>query len=117
MKVRTKFNVGDKIVGISKVWVIDVCPDCKGVGEIKFNNCSYVCKSCSGSGKRESYTKRSWEVGEYQTISCVVASEKEKGIEIYYNDVNDRFIAREQDCFLTKEEAQKECDKRNGKIR
>ena len=49
------------------------------------------------------------------SIEAVVGQEdKEKGIRIMYL-FEDYGWVKEQDCFATKEEAQKECDKRNEK--
>ena len=90
MEIRTKFKPKDK------VWVL---------------NC------ITGTEYKKDKVKSTelW-FEEEVTINCVKVVLWKDGILIRYAIEEDNCIEfREQNCFATKEEAQKECERRNGK--
>ena len=90
MKIETRFKPRDKI------WIADCV------------------KGTEYKGDKVSSTKLWFEIE--VTINCVKVVLWQDGILIRYAIEEDKNIEfGEQDCFATKEEAQKECDLRNGK--
>lgn len=90
MEIKTKFKPQDKI------WIADCL------------------KGTEYEGDEVRPTKLWFEVE--VTINCVKVVLWKDGILIRYAIEEDKNREiREQDCFVTKEEAQKECDRRNGK--
>lgn len=118
MEIRTKFNKDDKVFHIRQVYKKIICPACKGVGKFMIDDVECICNTCKGD-KKIFIEQMVWIVDEniYQIGKIVIVSRytKENSIEYYRNTYGEQFIGKEQNCFATKEEAQKECDKRNGK--
>lgn len=111
MEIKTKFNVGDKVWTINQGEVQEKCPICNGKERVKIKNKSYMCPECNGDG----YVKKlhpEWKVFYYkrEIWRLIINRSKE---EIYSVEGNEYKV---KDCFATKEEAQKECDKRHGKV-
>ena len=95
MEIRTKFNVGDKVWHLERVFneetdemELKVSPSPKRIRRIDF---------CCWRG-----------------LSNLIFTEITY-ITDYLNNTTCILHLPEQDCFATKEEAIKECDKRNGK--
>lgn len=91
MEIKTKFNIGDK------VWCIDKYTE----------ENEYIWRVDTCWGKWEIYGFRVFDDGVY----CVLFEENYRNKRYFES----RYNYKEQDCFLTKEQAQKECDRRNGK--
>lgn len=118
MEIKTKFNVGDKVFVIDKNRITMVCPECQGIGELKFNEITYYCKECNGKGKVQSDDLK-WVIREkVKEITKIDTHSDRGGTDIYYKDNGfySDFIGEEKNCFATKEQAQAECDKRNKSI-
>lgn len=112
--VHHKYKVGDNLIGITERYEQVECPSCKGCSEIKFNGGIYECKSCHGTGKVSS-DKKKWSLNDkFRKVDKVkiIKTENEYKVEYYTNNIYNDFIGFEENVFLTKEEAQKECDKR-----
>jgi len=87
MEIKTKFNVGDY------VWFIDY--ETKGLTITHW------------------YVVKSFQI--YKIKICLYNDEYESD-SIVYSNVRSGISQIEEDlCFATKEQAQKECDRRNGK--
>ena len=91
MEIRTKHEISDK------VWYIE---------KTNIQN-EYIWRVITCFGKWEIYGFRIFNDGIY----CVLFEENYRNKFNFETDYNHK----EQDCFATEEEAQKECDKRNGK--
>lgn len=92
MEIKTKFNVGDK------VWIIEFIAGTK-----------YI--------KEKAIPTKVWFVSyedvEIKGFTIMQLENGETGIFVNLKSTNLGFL--ESECFSTKEEAQKECEKRNGK--
>lgn len=91
MEIKTKFNVGDKI------WVIEFVAGTKYIKE------------------KATPTKVwfiSYEDIEITGFNVMLIENKKAGIFVNLKNTNLGFL--ESECFATKEEAQKECEKRNA---
>ena len=119
MEIRTKFNVNDEIWTINKIHGYERCPKCRGNSKVLVGNIDYYCKECYGEGKKLSQEVK-WRVSENSyTITQIKTFTDEGGTDVTYfgGKIWDRsYLGEEKNCFATEEEAQKECDKRNGTI-
>jgi DNA-directed RNA polymerase subunit RPC12/RpoP len=120
MEMKTKFNVGDNIWTIKQVNKYIKCPKCKGNSKELIGNIEYHCANCYGTGKKLTQ-ELEWIVQKENPckITRIRLLQDENRIYIDYlggtNIFNADYLGAEQDCFATKAEAQKECDRRNGK--
>lgn len=118
MEIRTKFNVKDKlyVIGINKQE--EECKICNGIGRVLIKHKSFSCPDCNGKGRQ--YTGKHWEIYMSETYPRKIYIEIEEGekpkISYVFRWSDIPSYIDEKDCFKTKEEAQKECDRRNGKI-
>lgn len=91
MEIRTKFNIGDKI------WFIDRYTEKN----------EYIWRVITCWGK--------WEILGFKVfgdgVYCVLFEEGYRNKQHFES----REIYKEKNCFATKEQAQKECERRNGK--
>ena len=109
MEIRTKFNVGDKVWTIRQSEVAEKCPICNGKEKIKIKNKKYRCPECDGDGYiRKLYPE--WVVFDRkrEIKEIIIDIDRELIYSVEYN----KYDAK--DCFATKEQAQKECDRRNA---
>lgn len=90
MEIRTKFNIGDKVIYIDKF--------------TENNETKWRVMDCFG--KCEIYGFRVFA----DSVYCILFEENYRNKFNFDTDYNHK----EEDCFLTKEEAQKECERRNG---
>lgn len=94
-----------------------ICSYCNGKAEIQYKNRKYECPICNGTIIEKEY--KEWIVGSKNQIhKIIIYDDKENKYILLFdsydcNDYDEEIV--EQDLFATKEEAQKECDKRNGK--
>ena len=92
MEIKTKFNIGDKVIFIDKF--------------IDNNKNKWKVIDCFGK----------WEINGFRVFAdgvyCVLFEEKYRNKLYFETDYNHK----EEDCFLTKEEAKEECDKRNSEM-
>lgn len=109
MNIKTKFNVGDKIWTIYETEPIEKCPLCNGAEMVKIKNKNYICPECKGNGY---ITKKyfEWVVFVYakEIIKIIINHDKKLIYSVGHNEYDAK------DCFLTKAEAQTECDRRNN---
>lgn len=120
MEIKTKFNVGDIIWTIRQVNKEIKCPKCRGNAKVLVGNIEYYCEECYGTGKVLS-NELEWIVQKENPCKITrirILVEKNR-TEITYLGGEDIFkadcLAEEQNCFINKEQAQAECDKRNNK--
>lgn len=127
MKIKTKFDIGDKIYRIHEtdfehMW----CPECDGEGEIKLKTDKiWTCPECNGEKKLVKDIPKQWRLWddriEYpydHTYGLEVTEIKidiwENGrCEIDYFFRNGHSWSEDDDLFATEEEALKACDIKN----
>lgn len=91
MKITNKFNIGDKVYKTKRYYDKEI-----------------ECKECGSITRKYIYKPKR------VTIESITALIDKKGYEIrYFYKKEDFYCAAEEDLFLTKEEAQKECDRLN----
>ena len=139
MNITTKFDLGDKVWHIrydtNPIHV--TCTFCAGTGRIIGRDESKDdCRKCHGKGYNIEYQKMAWYISNHSlTVGQVsVTIIKSDGIETYpvqfdnfkpRDEREERYMMVEtgigsgmiynvNDLFATREEAEKECDKRNG---
>jgi RecJ-like exonuclease len=117
MEIKTKFNVNDKlyVIGVNKKE--ERCKICNGTGTVLIKKKIFTCPECNGKGRE--FTKQHWEIYMSETYPEKINIEIEEGQKpkisyvFMWSDIPE--YIDEKDCFATKEQAQKECDRRNGK--
>lgn len=121
METRTKFNVGDKVWIIQRNnYIYENCDICENTGAVKIKGKEFLCPECRG--ERKKIYKVNWDVTEEarEIKEIIIKKLENRPLKISYFclDKSNHYIIEihDEDCFATKEEAQKECDKRNGKI-
>ena len=112
----TKYDIGHLLYVINKEGIFEdaVCPSCDGFGYLFTPNTNnkVQCTSCYASGtKIGKYMSSEWRIKKGLTEVYQIHI-TDRGY-IQYENPWDSYYA-EEDVFLTKEEAQAECDKRNG---
>lgn len=109
------YNIGDKIVAIERRVELIKCPKCKGKPRIIYDNITYQCECCEGIG--EVYSKEKWIVIKpFKKITRIlidVDNEGKKDIRYFTNSQIPTCIGKKEDCFISEEDAIKECEKRN----
>lgn len=141
MEIKTKFGIGDIIYIIEEVVRYETCVSCNGKGDVDaiINNekVNIKCPTCRGFG-RISSENRVWRVVKERKIGMCNPTIKviyrvheiiiredgidyvlilHEGSKLHYVDRKRRYgiTLREEDgMFSSIEEAQKECDRRNG---
>lgn len=139
MIIESKFNFGDKVYPITKqpelIWIS--CESCNGSGTINLkNNKEYTCPICYGLKGKVDRGKEKWRLVDdfseenkkrYQeqgrrlsvplTIGKIDAECTPDKIKFGYmcieTEIDSGDRRNENNLFISREEAQKECDKRN----
>lgn len=113
--MKNKYNIYDKLYQVREKYyqTIHPCTNCDGDGKLLTTSGKILaCLQCEGSGKYFASQKK-FQVA---NLMIEVNSIKVEDSEIWYSDYEcpdfDDWIS-EENLFLTKEEAQAECDRRN----
>lgn len=121
MEFKTKFNIGDKIFIIQSTTYVgkNTCTACNGTKYINLDGDNFICPKCSGIGYIENYDKKQWRViteGEcaIRPIGKINVEIEGKNIDVTYFPRRMGSFFHEENCFGTEQEAQEECDRRNG---
>lgn len=134
MNIQTKYNFGELVYPISyrleRVKVPKNCPVCKDKGEIKLNGTMYTCPECRGYTYHTEDGDMEWYIDDCQgkigKIRAELYASKYEGkygneSEIRYmldsTGIGSGTLWKEEDLFISLEEAQAECDKRNTEIK
>lgn len=117
MKLETKFDVGDKVYSIITATPYEEqrCSMCAGIGSIPYMQGHVTCPLCHGSKVELKVSGNPvYIVSDKFTIKEIrIRIEDNQIFEDYLTD-NDLYYSS-ANTFSSKEEAQKECDKRSGK--
>lgn len=132
MEIKTKFNFGDRVYPIyhGKEDYREECPICKGKGTVFLVEKHYDCpgEGCYGNGYVNKCRDSKWFTSKELSDSFVI---QKIGIELhnpnnkkhshnrswtYVMAANSGNMLDENNCFISKEEAEKECIKRNLEI-
>jgi hypothetical protein len=110
-----KYNIGDEVYLLLEKYNTDVipCVTCEGLGNLKtVSGVEVKCAQCGGRGStRHGYNTQ--EVLKYKIeIEAIAIIYNNICYTNYYDNSETKWF-EEKDMFLTKEEAQAECDKRN----
>ena len=131
MDLHTRFNIGDKVVGISYCTkeYIQTCSICEGVGKIKVKDKEFTCPDCYGEGGRKEYKPQQWYIITDEGILSHYDKIIKIDVEITKKETKTQYMlgARysgsyggtlwdENDLFKTIEEAELECKKRNEEL-
>lgn len=113
MTLNTKFSIGDKVFSIGIVYEYEQqqCSMCAGNGTVPYMNQQVICPLCRGSKTEFKAVKEVWELKDESTVTGIQVL-IENGIVEEYKLDNSKFV-KATEIFLTKEEAQQECQKRN----
>lgn len=110
----TKYDIGDRVYMIHEKteFIESICKHCDGTGFFNSPNNLYQqrCGNCNGRGKCFEEDNPTY------TVTRDMNNIDEMTIDadgVFYEEIGG-YGAVEKDCFLTQEEAQKECDRRNG---
>jgi hypothetical protein len=133
MNINTKYNYGDLVYPIStrreKVKVPRNCPVCKDTGTVTLNNNTYSCPECRGytyhtvEGEIEWYADIYYKgkIGKIDIEFYAPKYKREGDSKICYmldsTGVGSGTVWEERNLFLSCDEAEKECIRRNDEIR
>lgn len=116
-KIKTKFDIGDKVYTIQKEKVKISCHICKGLKKIKYNNMDMKCPECAGKGVFISDDTISMVRENPFTVSMIkVSIDNRNGVEIKYkcgDEYGNRTNRKESNLYKTVKQAQKACDELN----
>ena len=127
MEFKTKFDIDQRVYGITLTEKQDYieCHACKGDGNIIINEETFVCPKCSYTtkGKVWDSSYKTW-VADISGIIGLVQAEfstsrynEEPALKHQYmmdsTGIGSGTVWKENRLFLTREEAQKECDRLN----
>lgn len=130
MEIKSKFNLGDSVYRIDRYSerVYKKCPICDGVGYAMVGEHRFTCTECNGCGGEYEYDPPVYhvnnEIGIIGRVQVTIYGKEwvERDMqecEITYmldvTGVGSGTLHPEDQLFLTKEEAQAECDIRNEK--
>lgn len=128
----TKFNLGDRVWGISdhRFEQIVRCKPCKNTGKIIIENEDLICPKCNGRSTHTQYAGQKSYVSEFGTEVGKVNIEHVDGPYTHWHSdgepnpkisymvsstgVGSGQVWPEDRLFHSEEEAQKYCDKKNG---
>ena len=137
MNITTKFNLNQKVQLINRDRRTEFvkCAFCDGKKRITCNNITRICPECYGSGGKQKAFELEWQLQEELTVGLVraqVLSLKKDGIfenrgsydpnnieekyeyMMYETGIGSGSAYYEENLFGTKEEAIKECKRRNN---
>jgi hypothetical protein len=125
MNITTKFSLGDTVVPIGRriETISDPCPTCEGTGMlalVKGGSVPCTVKEC-WYGRINRQQTHPWAVRADLTSTVGIvrgeheaASPPEVRYMIFSTGVGSGTVWKEEDLFATDDEAQAECDRRNG---
>lgn len=120
--VKIKFNIGDQVYRIKCAKGLNdlgiACPVCNGTGKFKSptSGHTYDCPGVNGYLCKNGKMNVVWRNCYYPTKDVVefICIERHRGVdEITYSLTSDNDV-KESELYFTLEEAQAECDRRNG---
>jgi hypothetical protein len=124
MNIKTKYNLGQFVVTImhcgSEKYV--ECKLCNATGRVLINSEYRTCPDCYGRCGNKEWVSEEWRIVQYSHIGKIsIEKYGDKTKNRTYYMINSTGIGSgtcwyEKDVFLSNEEAQKECNKRNEKI-
>lgn len=125
MIIETKYSLNDNVYYISnnyeEKWIS--CSACGGSGiVILLDNEEHKCPECYGSGGKTKWLPKKWAIEDSGTIGLIRAEVTKGEKQKYQYMLNETGIGSgrlhyEDRLFISKEEAQKECDLRNDNNR
>ena len=117
MNIKTKFSNGNKVHAIFQGRETGKirCRVCYGCGEIELDGSKYNCPKCLGHCSARKDGPLKWMVGKSQvTIGGIVAIKTaNKPQEVSYVQTTVGSSFKERNLFLTLDEAEAECERRN----
>lgn len=130
MEIKTKFNLNDTVYPIIRhVYnIVKECETCSGLGTVKINNTDkkITCPDCYGRGEHEEWMPEKWVLSKYigkigkvyvELYAKKYTSHKDTyGYMLSSTGIGSGTCWREEDLFLSSEEAIKECELRNGTV-
>jgi len=131
MEIRTKFEIGDKVVGISHgiKEILIPCSTCDRTGRIVVKDKNFECPDCYGKGGHSEYQSKAWYVvtddgilSGYDNVIKIDIDVVRKETKISYllgrkySNLYSGTLWDENDLFKTIEEAELECEKRNEEL-
>jgi len=133
MEIKTKFNLGDKVLGISHCTkeIIIPCSTCDSTGEITIKDKKFECPDCYGEGGHNEYQPEAWYIVTEGLFSCYDNNVNvvKIDIDITKEETKIRYLLGrkysksysgtlwdENDLFKTVGEAEAECERRNKEL-
>jgi len=131
MEIKTKFNLGDKIVRISHCTkeILIPCLTCDATGEIMIKDKKFECPDCYGEGEYTEYKPEAWYIVTDEGILSGYDNIVKIDVDITREETKIRYILGrkysksysgtlwdENDLFKTTEEAEVECERRNKEL-
>ena len=131
MEIKTKFNLGDKVVGILHYMkeIFIPCSTCDGIRMIIIKDKKFECPDCYGEGGRTEYKTKAWNIANDEGILSGYDNVVKIDIDVTREKTEIRYLLGrkysksysgtlwdEDDLFKTTEEAEAECERRNKKF-
>ena len=131
MELKTKINIGDKVIGISHYSkeVFIPCSTCDGIGVIIVKDKKFECPYCYGKGGRTEYKTKEWNTANEEGIVSGYNNIVKIDIDVTREKTEIRYLLgrkysksysgtlwNEDDLFKTTEEAELEYKRRNKEL-
>ena len=132
MELKTKFNLSEKVVGISHYMkeIFIRCSTCDGIGRIIIKDKNFKCSDCYGEGVQKEYKTKEWNIAnDNEEILSGYDNIIKIDIDITREETKIRYILGrkysksysgtlwdENDLSKTTEEAEAECERRNEEL-
>jgi len=131
MELKTKFNIGDNVIGISlySKEVFVSCPTCDGMGEITIKDKKFECPDCYGQCGNTEYKQKEWNTADEEGIMSGYNNVIKIDIDITKEETRIRYLLGrkysksycgtlwdENDLFENVEDAELECSRRNEEL-
>jgi len=131
MEIKTKFNLGDKVVGIlhymKKIFI--PCSTCDGTGVIIVKDKNFKCPDCYGEYGHDEYKTKAWHIANDEGVLSGYDNVVKIDIDVTREKTEIRYLLGrkysksysgtlwdENDLFKTVEEAKEECERRNEEL-
>lgn len=120
MNIETKYKIDDMVYFIQLETYRNsiTCPCCLGIGRIRDTD-TYSCHYCHGKGTISGKIESRYLISDIMTVTNIIleydGKEWTEGYKIKSN--NRSFYWEENEIYPTRKEAEKECNKRNKKLK
>ena len=120
LEINPKYDIGQVVWTDRLVSIFYTCEICEGTGKIQYRGYELRCPECQGTGKNHRCGEKEYVVDDVVITSIKATISSDCIVRIRYKvkpTERNNTSRSEGSLFATKEEAEKWCEARNGKMR